>query len=168
MIVVDKPKLKFLLAGRSITVTVHHDRFRRGRTYAVGTAHNKPASCSATIVGIKVTASGRELEIIQNRDSQDLYMARYSPHGYTTKLGQALGHEDAPVIEEAIQARYSREARQRDEERGRIMFDETPTAQQVADLERRAAAGDRQAERHLFMIRKHLKEASKQKSRDAA
>lgn len=32
MIVVDKPKLKFLLQGRSITVTVHHDRYRRGRT----------------------------------------------------------------------------------------------------------------------------------------
>jgi hypothetical protein len=168
LIVLDKPKLKFLLAGRTITVTVPHDRFRRGRSYSVSTAYNKPASCTATVVGIRVTASGRELDIIQNRDQPDEYMARYSPKGYTSRLADALGREDAPVLDRATQARYSKDAREADLARASMKHDETPTVQQLVDLERRAAAGDGQAQRHLFMIKKHLTEAAERKSRDAA
>jgi hypothetical protein len=121
LIVVDKPKLKFLLSGRTITVTVPHDRFRKGRSYSVSTAYNKAASCSATVVGIKVTASGRELQIIQNREAPERYLARSLARGYTNNPAEAvqdegstaLSTEDLKHLAGANQRRFERE--QRDE-----------------------------------------------------
>lgn len=168
MIVLDKPKLKFLLAGRSISVPVTTTRYRKGRTYSVGTAHNRPATCTATVTGITVTASGFELEIIQNREAEDRYLARYSPRGYTTKIAEALGREDAPCIDETTQARFSKEARERFEQDRERRQAERPRSNRISDLEARAAAGDDQARRHLFMIDKHLQSADRQLGRDAA
>ena len=170
MIVLDKPKLKFLKAGRSVTVIVPHDRYRKGRVYSVGLAHNRPATCTCTIKGVKVTATGFELEIVQNREDQPRFLARNpgaQRRDYVTRTADALPDEPEP-IDAALQAKYGKEARENDLARRSKQHDETPTVQQLQDLERRAAAGDSQAQRHLFMIKKHLSEAAERKSRDAA
>jgi hypothetical protein len=121
LIVLDKPKLRFLLAGRTITVTVNHDRHRKGRSYSVSTAYNRPASCTATVIGIRVTASGRELQIIQSREAPERYLARSLARGYTTRPedaiqdegATALSREDLKSLAGAAQRRFDRE--QRDE-----------------------------------------------------
>jgi hypothetical protein len=121
LIVLDKPKLKFLLAGRTITVTVNHDRHRKGRSYSVSTAHNKPATCTATVVGIRVTSSGREIDIKQNREAPERYLARSLARGYTTRPEEAIQDEGATALTKedlksltgAAQRRFDRQ--QRDE-----------------------------------------------------
>lgn len=50
MIVLDRPKLKFLLAGRAITVDVTRT-YRKGRSYAVGTSH-KRSVCRVQVLEI--------------------------------------------------------------------------------------------------------------------
>lgn len=145
MIVVDKPKLKFLLAGRTITVTVNSDRYKRGRSYAVGTAHNKASTCTATVLGIRVTDSGRELEIVQNKEGEERYLSRSVARGYTTKPEEAIPDEGATALSRgdlkhmagANQRRFERE--QRDElvlRQARSISTKLRDAARVGDAER--------------------------------
>ena len=62
MILIDKPKLKFLLAGRQIDVDVNR-AYRKGRVYAVGVRHNKPATCRVQILECKAQENGWTIRV---------------------------------------------------------------------------------------------------------
>lgn len=158
MIVLDKPKLKFLLAGRTITVTVNHERFRKGRTYSVSTAYNKPASCTATVVGIKVTSSGRELEIIQNREASERYLARSVARGYTTRPEEAIRDEGATALTRE-DLKHMAGANQRRYERGQHNEMVLKQARSISlKLREAARAGDTAT---LRKLRKEIRDLEK-------
>lgn len=61
VIVVDRSKLKFLLAGRSLLVKVSREH-RKGRTYAVGTSY-KNTICRVEVLEVVPLPDGWRLEI---------------------------------------------------------------------------------------------------------
>jgi hypothetical protein len=168
MIIIDKPKLKFLLAGRAITITVRTGDYRKGRIYAVGLAHNRPATCKATIEDIKPLEHGFQLRIVQNREAPERYLARSMARGYTYRPEQAIPDEGATALSLEDLERISSAGRARFEQERSERTSTQTHEERLTDLLARAAAGDRQAQRHLFMIEKHLREAEQRQSRDVA
>jgi hypothetical protein len=83
MIIVEKPKLRFLLAGRPIDIHVEHE-YRRGRTYAVGVRHNHPATCRVAIIHCHPLDTGWTIRI--QRLSGDI-----------VRLMTRSGYVEAPV-----------------------------------------------------------------------
>lgn len=75
MILVDKPKLKFLLAGRVVLVGSSHGNYRKGRTYAVGTRANRTI-CRVEVVKVVATADGFDLSIRQATEDKPRLLAR--------------------------------------------------------------------------------------------
>lgn len=98
MIIIDKPKLKFLLAGRSLTITVPDRKrpYRAKRIYAVGLTHRRSV-CHAEILGIEQTADGIRLQIRQASIDQPNLLAARSEFGYTSKPHLAMRGEPEAV-----------------------------------------------------------------------
>lgn len=96
MILIDKPRLKFLLAGREITVTVNPGRceFRRGRQYSIGIHHNKTI-CRAQL--IKAHDVDQGLEMTLKLAEVDPFRLLGRTGGYVTDPALALPDEPEAV-----------------------------------------------------------------------
>jgi hypothetical protein len=93
------------------------------------------------------------------RDRQPL-MRRTAGH----TMVRALSIDpDAPLVPEDVQAIYSREGRERDALRAAVSHAEASLESQVADLQRRADAGEAEAAKDLFVIRQRLAKAAKRR-----
>ena len=163
MIVISRERLKFLLAGRELDVVL--DRmparpYKRGRVYAVGLTHRK-TTCHAEILSVTDSPDfvALRLRIAPAASDRPRMLARKS--GYTElsdplDAGEALSVAD---LEQYARENGTRFIEDREAERGAM-----PLADRLKDLERRAAAGDQQAKRHLFVIRQRVEAAEKRRA----
>ena len=146
MIIVSKTKLKFLIAGRTYDIPVPNPhQYRLGRDYAISTSHRKPHTHRVQILQVNQTTIRIRLATI--REPVRL-LARYSQYGYTNTPSRAMRHEPEAVPASDIE-RLARTTHDRREA-------EIPLADRLQALERRAAGGDRQAKRDLFVVQQRL------------
>lgn len=82
MIVVSKANLRFLLAGRAIEVDVPRE-YRRGRSYALGTRHNRTV-CRVQILACRQLADGWRVTVRQMSGDEVRLLARSGSRGYVT------------------------------------------------------------------------------------
>jgi hypothetical protein len=87
--------------------------------------------------------------------------------GYTTNTRDAVRDEPSALSESELK-RYADTARWGDLVRKRKEHEDKQLSARVSDLERRAREGDAQAQRHLFMIKKHLQSAEGRRGREAS
>lgn len=157
MIIIDKPRMRFLLAGRTLTVeTTNPTQYRKGRNYSVGVRHNRTV-CRVEILHIDETSGTIQIrqQILQ---AEPNLLARYSQYGYTSNPAQAMfGEPEAPTHDQLEQAR-----RWERQEAGTALPD------RIRVLERRAHQGDQQAQRHLFVIQQRLLAAEQRRAREVA
>jgi hypothetical protein len=94
VIVIARNQLKFLLAGRSLTVPDRDpERYVRGRTYAVTIIGNRTGICRVQIVeATEVTIKIRLAESDTPR-----MLARHSQYGYTDMPSRAMFDEPEAV-----------------------------------------------------------------------
>lgn len=114
MIIVDSQKLRFLLAGRPLTVEVHRE-YRKGRDYAVGKTFRK-ATCRAVVTDIeRVGAKTWRITIKYQLEDKPVWLAKKNARcDYTQEKSKAMLDEPEPV-DQATLKRYSAEATARDE-----------------------------------------------------
>ena len=123
MIVVDRPKLKFLLAGRVITVDVSRE-YKKGRIYSVGVSATKKAICRVQVLETHNTGEGWRLSIGQWTQETPVYLSA-NPAGmrtdYTSNSFRAAKDPDGSPIEavrgadEAWLAKVAKAAAERDD-----------------------------------------------------
>lgn len=179
MILIDKPKLKFLLAGRAVNIEVSSPRYTKGRVYSVGLRHSRTI-CRAEVLTILTLENGYELRLKHWTQDKAVYLAA-NPGAiradYTSNPARAARERDGSPIEavagEDLKAdpwleRVVKQARERDVERKRTQKLERPRAARIAALERAADAGDQQAKRHLFVIDQRISAAERQQPRKSA
>jgi hypothetical protein len=78
VIVIDRAKVKFLLAGRALTVEDRDpERYRRGRTYALGTSHRR-SICRVEVLAVEAG----QIKVRLARVDKPLLLARSSQYGY--------------------------------------------------------------------------------------
>lgn len=108
MIVVDKGKLKFLLAGRITEVDVTTS-YRKGRSYAVGTSH-KRSICRAEVLELQELEDATwRLKIRLALDKPRLLAARPGPgHDYVSDPHLAMREEPEAVDARSLE-RYAAE-----------------------------------------------------------
>lgn len=164
MIVVDKPKLKFLLAGRTITVTVNSDRYKRGHSYSVSTAHSKAAICRVVVVARTVIATGDgafELAIRQDRTDEPLLLA-LNPAGQGrdyVSVHEPHALQEPEPVDAASREKMSAEAHQRFTSQRATRPEERETMklhERLRDLEARYAAGEASLGPDLRVVRQRL------------
>lgn len=78
MIVVDKAKLRFLLAGRTLEVDVTRE-YRRGRSYALGTSNTRSVCRVQVLERVELEDGSWKLTIRQSADAPRLLAARPGP-----------------------------------------------------------------------------------------
>lgn len=132
MIVVDSQKLRFLLAGRPLTVEVHRE-YRKGRDYAVGKTFRK-ATCRAVVEDIEQTgAKTWRLTIRHSYEDRPVWLAKKNARAdYTRELSKAMLDEPEPVGREDLR-RYAKQSMARDDPQRR-------SAAHAARLARKRAA----------------------------
>jgi hypothetical protein len=116
VIIITKPKLRFLDAGRAITLTVARPR-RVGRDYPAGPRHGHPVT-RVHVHACTQTPDGWELKLTQHRIDQAIYLAASpgSQHSdYTTNPARAAREPGGSPIEAAPDTRYARDAYKRDD-----------------------------------------------------
>ena len=115
MIVIARNKLKFLQAGRMLTIP-DTGRYRLGRTYALGIRHNHTI-CRIEI--IEIHADGLTIRIAPHRDPPRLLAAR-SQYGYTDNPVRALRDEPEAIpandLDHLAHQAHARYAQQRGDE----------------------------------------------------
>lgn len=96
MILIDRPRLKFLLAGREVTVTVEHGQrdYRRGRVYSVGVHHNRTV-CRAQLLKLVDLGDGAELTLRRAEVEEPRLLGRTG--GYVNHPTRALRDEPEAV-----------------------------------------------------------------------
>ena len=87
--------------------------------------------------------------------------------GYTTNPREAVRDEPSALSESELK-RYADTARWKDLVRKREEREDKQLSARVSDLERRGREGDAEAQRHLFMIKKHLQSAEERRGRAAS
>lgn len=114
MIIIDRPKLKFLMAGRVITIeTANPGRYRKGRVYALGLNH-QTTTCRVEITDIDPDAIKVRLPQIDT----PILLAKNPQYGYVEidpnnpVLHRAMYHEPEPVSPHEID-RINRRHRER-------------------------------------------------------
>ena len=85
--------------------------------------------------------------------------------GYTSNSAEAAAGEPEALSASDL-AKLCQRARERHDQRTRAQREATPLADRVLELQRRSDTGDRQAQRHLFMIAKHVDAADDRKARN--
>lgn len=115
MIIIDKPRMRFLLAGRILTIEITNpDHYRKGRSYSVGVRHNKQV-CRGEILHVDPDAGTIQIrqQILQ---AEPNLLARHSQYGYTSNPAQAMFGEPEAVIPDDIErlTRRDRERREQD------------------------------------------------------
>lgn len=117
LIVVEKPKLKFLLAGRPIQVDVRRE-YRKGRIYAIALPDRRSSVCRAMILDALETDLGIWRVTIRHaaEDRPRLLAARLGgPQGdYTDRLDRAAYGEPEPLSASDLD-RYGSTSRWRDD-----------------------------------------------------
>ena len=121
MIVVDKRKLRFLLAGRTLELSAGRE-YRKGRDYAVGV--NRKQICRATILSCEPAADGFVIRIRQHREVPLKFLARdpgAQRRDYVSEPSKAMLGEHA-VLDDETASFYGRLAAHRhlDRERERL------------------------------------------------
>lgn len=115
MIVVDRPKLKFLLAGRKIIVEVGRE-YRKGRDYAVGTSW-KRSVCRARVEVVEELEDGWRLTLAQVIEEKPRWFARQGVQAdYTFEIAKAVLDEPEPLDDVTLR-RFAADASERDAER---------------------------------------------------
>ncbi len=97
MIIIDRAKLKFLRAGRHITIpNINANRYRTGRTYALGTNHK------TTICRVEIIEKPNPETIIVKLASVNPphLLAARSQYGYTDNPIRAMRHEPEAISRE--------------------------------------------------------------------
>lgn len=176
MIVVDRPKLRFLLNGRQIQVDVKRDAYKKGRDYAVGTSH-KRSVCRARILEVVEIETGWRLTIQREGGDEVRLMARSVSRGVVTAPVEADpddpdvlrgGLRDEPeLVDEGTQREFSATAFARDAERRRERVRERearPLHERVAELERLHEDGTVDVSRQLAPIRRAVGKANKRRA----
>ena len=107
--------MKFLRTGR-VTVVRVKQPYRVGRDYALGVKHNRPL-CRVKIISCTEIKGEYAIEIMLHSERPERYLAR-NPAGqrrdYVEEPARAARGEGA-VIDSETQARYSRQAFERDD-----------------------------------------------------
>jgi hypothetical protein len=120
MILIEKPQLKFLLAGRNITITSPR-QYRKGRSYAVGTRPKKTI-CRVLILSSSATDDGWKHEIRQHTEDEPRLLARNpgaQKRDYVSSPAEAMRGEQEPIDEITITA-FTMLAHARDDARERL------------------------------------------------
>ena len=109
VILIEKPKLRFLDAGRALTIPhpAPH-RYKRDRTYALGTTHNRTVR---RVEILEVRLDAIRIRIAPYREPPRLLAAR-SQYGYTDNPAQAM-FDEPEAIRPADQHRLATEAQAR-------------------------------------------------------
>lgn len=96
MILIDKPRLKFLLAGREITLAIDPGQreYHKGRHYSVGIHHNRTI-CRAQVMRLRAGAEGVELTLKLAETEPPRLLGRTG--GYVTDPAMALPDEPEAV-----------------------------------------------------------------------
>jgi hypothetical protein len=99
MIVIDRPKLKFLLAGRAVNIDTPR-RYKPGRTYPAGT--NKTACRVQILETVQLNPRQWRLTIRQVRQEKPVYLAA-NPGAiradYTENPAKAARNPDGAALE---------------------------------------------------------------------
>lgn len=165
MIIVDKPKLKFLLAGREVQVTSPRTPSREYRVshhYSIGTRHNH-AICRVLIV----RADLGELEWVLTVRLSEAEPARLlgKTGGYTSDPGRAMDDDPGEAVDSATQTRLT--------DLGTIRWQEARLEQQQRMMARSLAVRLKDAQRRgdpdeLRRICREIGRLEKQMRRDQA
>ena len=145
MIAIDKPKLKFLDAGRTLTVE-HPDpqRYHRGRNYQLRILEHRTIRRRVEI--LEIHAAGITIRLARYYDPPRLLAAR-SQYGYTDNPAQALRDEPEAIspddLNRLAQQAQHRFAQQRADEL------EAQRARSIAIRLKQAAGRDPAAYKHL-------------------
>jgi hypothetical protein len=111
MIIVDSRKLRFLLAGRTLTIASAH-RYRQGREYPLGVRQGHVV-CHVHVLACTAAESGFALEVRQAEEAP-VYLIRNpgNPRAYTDRPGSAARDAYGPIeaVDAQTLARYAREA----------------------------------------------------------
>lgn len=113
MIIIERPKLRFLMAGRILAVPVTDPtRYSIGRTYALGTTHQAPALCRVQIVTIEQLIL--KIRLAETDPPRLLRPAKIAPRlgDYTDDPHKALPDEPEAVDPRDIE-RINRRHRER-------------------------------------------------------
>ena len=125
MIIIDRPKLRFLLAGRTIQIDETRS-YRKGRVYPLGVSR-RSAVCRIVVVDLEPLESGWRESTIKRpcgRRAAAMFLAR-DPAGmrrdYTPNPAKAARDSTGAieVADPAFVARASRVAAERDDARRR-------------------------------------------------
>lgn len=122
MILIDKPKLKFLQAGRQVTITTSSTRtYRKGRSYAAGVKANHTLLRVFVIKAVP-TDDGVELTICASAEDEIRLLGKNG--GYVSDPAQALRREPEAVDRATAKrlvalgtARWQKEHQAREDER---------------------------------------------------
>jgi hypothetical protein len=146
VIIIDPRKLRFLRAGRTVTVTVVRP-YRVGRDYAAG-ARRGHAVLRVRIIDCEATSGGWALVVRQHTLEPAVYLAA-SPgvirSDYTIRLDQAAREVDGSPIEAVIHTRSTALAYDRDDA-----------------IRRERAAKQDKASRHRYAVASSLPRRVKQ------
>ena len=119
MIIIDRPKLRFLLAGRTIQIDETRS-YRKGRVYPLGVSR-RSAVCRIVVVDLEPLESGWRVTIKRAAvDEPPMFLAR-DPAGmrrdYTPNPAKAARDSTGAieVADPAFVARASRVAAERDD-----------------------------------------------------
>lgn len=114
MIVIERPKLRFLMAGRAVDVEVPEPaRYRKGRVYALGVTHQN-TTCRVEVMAVTEAAIKVRLPQID----KPLLLAKRSQYGYVEidpddpALNNAMNDEPEPVSPQELE-RINRRHRER-------------------------------------------------------
>ena len=136
MIVIEKQKLRFLLAGHPLTITgINTTRYRRGRTYALGITH-KHSICRVEIIELQPTSETMRVRLA-NIDPPRLLAAR-SEYGYTDDPAKAMNGEPEAVPYHDLE-RYTEQAQEQHADRRQ----QRPLDEQIRELEQKASTATR-------------------------
>lgn len=125
MILIDKGRLKFLLAGREIDLTINPGKreYHAGRSYAVGTRHNHTI-CRAKLRKLtELSDSEITMKLVLSEDDQFRLLGKTG--GYVSSPSKAMDDDPGEAVDKETQdkltelgtLRWRRENAERDHER---------------------------------------------------
>lgn len=166
MILIDSRRLKFLQAGREITITTSSARdYHKGRTYAAGVRHNHTV-LRVYVVKAVPTDDGLELTIRASLEDEVRLLGKNG--GYVTNPAQAL-REEPEAVDRATEKRLvalgtltwaqARAVKQAE-------LDARALHHRLGEIEAAHARGEFDASRQLAAIRRRI-EALEAKRRAA-